>query len=341
MALMELAVDFGSSYITIYKRGEGIVLKEASVVVVSTHKKKREVVESGNAAKNYVRTTMGNAREIYPVREGVVVSVEDASLMMSEFIKRLLPEKIFKPQIRAVVMISSGLTVVERRDVETVMLNAGVKDVILVESPLALLAYTNSVGGLFLDIGGGTTEIAVVSMGGVAECESIKTAGSTFDEAIIRYIKKKHNMLIGAMTAEDVKINIGGVYPRSDAPESMEVKGRDLIKGLPKTVSVTAEELVDVLREPARLILENVHAVLERTPPELIGDLGVNGMILSGGGSLLYGIDRMIEDSTHIRTMIVDDPLACAAHGAGKLLTKLDSMQDGMMNFLRNREMRN
>jgi len=190
-------------------------------------------------------------------------------------------------------------------------------------------------------MGGGTTESAVVSMGGVAECESIKTAGSTFDEAIIRYIKKKHNMLIGAMTAEDVKINIGGVYPRSDAPESMEVKGRDLIKGLPKTVSVTAEELVDVLREPARLILENVHAVLERTPPELIGDLGVNGMILSGGGSLLYGIDRMIEDSTHIRTMIVDDPLACAAHGAGKLLTKLDSMQDGMMNFLRNREMRN
>ena len=168
MALMELAVDFGSSYITIYKRGEGIVLKEASVVVVSTHKKKREVVESGNAAKNYVRTTMGNAREIYPVREGVVVSVEDASLMMSEFIKRLLPEKIFKPQIRAVVMISSGLTVVERRDVETVMLNAGVKDVILVESPLALLAYTNSVGGLFLDIGGGTAEVASVTKNGIS-----------------------------------------------------------------------------------------------------------------------------------------------------------------------------
>ena len=162
MALMELAVDFGSSYITIYKRGEGIVLKEASVVVVSTHKKKREVVESGNAAKNYVKTTMGNAREIYPVREGVVVSVEDASLMMSEFIKRLLPEKIFKPQIRAVVMISSGLTVVERRDVETVMLNAGVKDVVLVESPLALLAYTNSVGGLFL---GSVQNVATADFG--------------------------------------------------------------------------------------------------------------------------------------------------------------------------------
>ena len=193
---------------------------------------------------------------------------------------------------------------------------------------------------MVIDIGGGTTEIAVVSMGGVAECESIKTAGSSFDEAIVRYIKKKHNLLIGAMTAEEIKINIGGLFPRDDAPDSMEVKGRCLIKGLPRTVTVTAEELMDVLREPAKLILENVHSVLERTPPELIGDLGINGMILSGGGSLLYGMDRMIEDSTHIRTMIVDDPLACAAHGAGKLLAQLDNMQDGMMNFLRNREMR-
>lgn len=242
--------------------------------------------------------------------------------------------------------VPSSITGVEERAVIDAAIEAGARRVYLVETAVATaigagVDIKKPDGHMVVDIGGGTTDIAVVSMGGVAECESIKIAGSSFDEAIIRYIKKKHNMLIGAMTAEEVKINIGGVYPRSDVPESMEVKGRDLIKGLPKTVSVTAEELVDVLREPARLILENVHAVLERTPPELIGDLGVNGMILSGGGSMLYGIDRMLEDSTHIRTMIVDDPLACAAHGAGKLLTKLDTMQDGMMNFLRNREMRN
>ena len=242
--------------------------------------------------------------------------------------------------------VPSSITGVEERAVIDAAIEAGARRVYLVETAVATaigagVDIKKPDGHMVVDIGGGTTDIAVVSMGGVAECESIKTAGSTFDEAIIRYIKKKHNMLIGAMTAEEIKINIGGLYPRSDVPESIEVKGRDLIKGLPKTVSVTAEELVDVLREPARLILENIHAVLERTPPELIGDLSVNGMILSGGGSMLYGVDRMIEDSTHIRTMIVDDPLACAAHGAGKLLNKLDIMQDGMMNFLRNREMRN
>ena len=194
---------------------------------------------------------------------------------------------------------------------------------------------------MVIDIGGGTTDVAVVSMGGVVECESIKTAGYSFDEAIIRYIKKKHNLLIGERTAEELKISIGGIELKGGVDSIEEVKGRDLMTGLPKTVEVTASELVDILREPAGLILESVHAVLERTPPELIGDLADNGIIMSGGGSMIFGMDTLVENSTGISTMLVDDPIACTVHGAGKMLGRLDYMQDGMMNFLRNREMKN
>ena len=338
----DIGMDLGTASVLIYIKDKGIVLNEPSVVALD--KNTGKLLKVGADAQAMLGRTPGNIIAIRPLREGVISDYDMSALMLRELVSRITSFSLFKPRI--LMCVPSSITGVEERAVIDAAIEAGARRVYLVETAVATaigagVDIKKPDGHMVVDIGGGTTEIAVVSMGGVAECESIKTAGSTFDEAIIRYIKKKHNMLIGAMTAEEVKINIGGVYPRSDAPESMEVKGRDLIKGLPKTVSVTAEELVDVLREPARLILENVHAVLERTPPELIGDLGVNGMILSGGGSLLYGIDRMIEDSTHIRTMIVDDPLACAAHGAGKLLTKLDSMQDGMMNFLRNREMRN
>ena len=338
----DIAIDLGTDTTILYVAGIGIRLREPTVVTID--RTTGRVLKVGEDARKMLGRTPGNLVSVHPIAAGVISDYDMSALMLRELVSRITSFSLFKPRI--LMCVPSSITGVEERAVIDAAIEAGARRVYLVETAVATaigagVDIKKPDGHMVVDIGGGTTEIAVVSMGGVAECESIKTAGSTFDEAIIRYIKKKHNMLIGAMTAEDVKINIGGVYPRSDAPESMEVKGRDLIKGLPKTVSVTAEELVDVLREPARLILENVHAVLERTPPELIGDLGVNGMILSGGGSLLYGIDRMIEDSTHIRTMIVDDPLACAAHGAGKLLTKLDSMQDGMMNFLRNREMRN
>lgn len=339
-----IGIDLGTANTLVCTRHGGIIIREPSYVTYDT--RTNRVLSVGNEAKAMYGKTPPYVCAMRPLRDGVIADLELTGEMLRVFIRKALGNSIFASRPNIIICIPYGVTDVERKAVEEATLEAGAGSVSLIEEPMAAaigagLPIRAACGCMVVDIGGGTTEIAVVSMGGVAECESIKTAGSTFDEAIIRYIKKKHNMLIGAMTAEEVKINIGGVYPRSDVPESMEVKGRDLIKGLPKTVSVTAEELVDVLREPALLILENVHAVLERTPPELIGDLGVNGMILSGGGSMLYGIDRMLEDSTHIRTMIVDDPLACAAHGAGKLLTKLDTMQDGMMNFLRNREMRN
>lgn len=317
MALMELAVDFGSSYITIYKRGEGIVLKEASVVV-STHKKKREVVESGNAAKNYVRTTMGNAREIYPVREGVVVSVEDASLMMSEFIKRLLPEKVFKPQIRAVVMISSGLTVVERRDVETVMLNAGVKDVVLVESPLALLAYTNSVGGLFLDIGGGTAEVASVTKNGISAACSVNIAGAMLNSKIIDYFVENYGLKIGDYTAEKLKLDVGSMYDNDLS--ATEISGRDVLDGTPRSMEASAKDVRRAISKSIDALIEVVENVLNMTPPELAGEIGKKGIFISGGTSELPGLIEYLGVRLYLPITQLKDYDNAAALGGGVLL---------------------
>ena len=318
MALMELAVDFGSSYITIYKRGEGIVLKEASVGVVSTYKKKREVVESGNAAKNYVRTTMGNAREIYPVREGVVVSVEDASLMMSEFIKRLLPEKIFKPQIRAVVMISSGLTVVERRDVKTVMLNAGVKDVVLVESPLALLAYTNSVGGLFLDIGGGTAEVASVTKNGISAACSVNIAGAMLNSKIIDYFVENYGLKIGDYTAEKLKLDVGSMYDNDLS--ATEISGRDVLDGTPRSMEASAKDVRRAISKSIDALIEVVENVLNMTPPELAGEIGKKGIFISGGTSELPGLIEYLGVRLYLPITQLKDYDNAAALGGGVLL---------------------
>ena len=194
-------------------------------------------------------------------------------------------------------------------------------------------------GHLVIDIGGGTTETAVVSLGGVAECESIRVAGGEFDEAIVRYIRRRHNVLIGAKTAEEVKMSIGCLVQKPDIGLE-EVKGRDLVTGLPKMVQISSAELVDVLMEPAKAILESIHLVLERTPPELVSDISQNGIIMSGGGSLLYGFDRLVEEDTGIRTLVVDDPVSCQAYGAGKMLHALNDMTDGMVNFARKRQLR-
>ena len=194
-------------------------------------------------------------------------------------------------------------------------------------------------GHMVIDIGGGTTEIAIISVGGVVECESIKVAGASFDEAIVKYVRHKHNMLIGLGTAEELKRSIGCVIQRPDVGME-EIKGRSLTNGLPKTVTISSNELIEAFVEPMNHILESIHTVLERTPPQLVGDLDSNGIIMSGGGSLIYGIDRLIERSTGIRTMVVDDPISCASYGAGKMLSHLNDMQDGMMNFYRKRQLK-
>ena len=223
-------------------------------------------------------------------------------------------------------------------------IEAGARKVYLLETAVATalgagIDISKPDGHMIIDIGGGTTEVAVVSVGGVVECESIKTAGSSFDEAIVKYVRRKHNLLIGLGTAEEIKRSIGCVIQRPDVGVE-EVKGRSLTNGLPKTVSITSTDLIEAFVEPMNRILEAVHNVLERTPPQLVGDLDRNGIVMSGGGSLIYGIDRLIERSTGIRTIVVDDPVSCAAYGAGKMLKHLEDMQDGMMNFYRKRQLK-
>lgn len=292
MAVIELAIDFGSSFITVFKRGEGIILKEASVAVISRHKKKREVVEVGNAAKNYIKASMGNAREVYPIREGVVVNVDDASLLMREIIGKVTPDSFFKPQINAIVLISCGLTVVERRDVETVMLNAGVKDVVLVESPIALLAYTNSVGGLFLDIGGGTAEVAGVSKSGIASACSVNIGGTLMNGKIIDYFVEHYGLKIGEYTAEKLKTDIGSMYDNDMS--ATEISGRDVLDGTPRSMEASARDVKQAISKAVDSLIEVVENVLNMTPPELAGEISKKGIFISGGASELPGLIEYI-----------------------------------------------
>jgi len=336
----DMAVDMGTSNTLLYVAGSGISLREPTIVAVDKFSGK--MLKIGDDAKKTLGRTPANIVAIDPIDAGVISDYDMAALMLKEIIGRVTTFSLFKP--RVLICVPSSISGVEERAIIDAGIEAGARRVFLIETAVATAIGTGvdiskPDGHMVVDIGGGTTEIAVVSMGGVVECESIKVAGHSFDEAIIRYIKKKHNMLIGEKTAEELKISIGGILPR---PEVMleEVKGRCLLTGMPKTVDVSSAELFEIMREPAQLILESIHSVLERTPPELAGDIGDNGIILSGAGCLLYGMDRVIEKSTGIPTILVDDPGSCAAYGAGKMLSRLDNMQDGMMNFLRRRQLK-
>lgn len=338
----DIAVDMGTYSTLVNIQGRGVVRREPTVVAVD--KVKGKMMKIGEEAKKTLGRTPANVVAIHPISSGVISDYDMAALMLRELISKETSFSLFKP--RLLLCVPSSISGVEERAVIDAAIEAGARKVYLVETTVATaigagVDIGKPDGHMVIDIGGGTTDVAVVSMGGVAECESIKTAGLTFDEAIIRYIRKTYNILIGARTAEEVKINIGTVLPVGDMDIKQEVKGRCLLTGLPKSVEVSASELYKVLLEPAQLILETVHSVLERTPPELIGDLGENGIIMSGGGCMLRGLDKLVQKSTGIPTMVVDDPVSCAVHGAGKMLGRLDEMQDGMMNFQRNRELKN
>lgn len=335
----DIAVDMGTSNTLVYVAGKGIVLREPTVVAVD---KDGKMVKIGEDAKKTLGRTPANITAIKPISLGVISDYDMAALMLRELVSRITSFSLFKP--RLLLCVPSSITGVEERALIDAAIEAGARKAYLLETSVATaigagVDISKPDGHMVVDIGGGTCEVAVVSMGGVAECESFPTAGDSFDEAIIRYIKRKHDVVIGAKTAEELKIGIGGVIPRPELIEA-EVKGRALLTGLPKTATVTSDEIAEVLAEPAQLILENIHSVLERTPPELVGDLGSNGIILSGSGAMLYGMNTIIEESTGIPTIMVDDPSSCAAYGAGKMLTRLDDMQDGMMNFLRRRQMK-
>ena len=336
----DIAVDMGTSTTLLFEQGKGIAVREPTVVAVSRVTGKIQKV--GQDAQKMLGRTPANIVPIRPVSAGVISDYEMAAQMLQELVNRLTSFSLFKPRVLACV--PSSVTGVEERAMIDAAIEAGARRVYLIETALATamgagVDVAKADGHLIIDIGGGTTEIAVVSAGGVVECESIKTAGGSFDEAIVKYVRRKHNMLIGLTAAEELKRSIGGVMQRADMGEE-EVKGRNLENGMPKTVKLTSNELIEAFVEPMNRILDALHAVLERTPPQLVGDLDKNGIILSGGGSLIYGIDRLIERSTGIRTVMVDDPIACAAYGAGKLLKNLDNMPDGMMNFYRMRQLK-
>ena len=336
-----IAIDMGTTSTMLFESGKGIAAREPTIVAVDKYNGK--ILKIGEEARKMLGRTPANIVAIHPVSSGVISDYEITAYMLRELVSRVTSFSLFKPCLLACV--PSSITGVEERALIDAAIEAGARKVYLLETAVATalgagIDISKADGHMVIDIGGGTTEVAIISVGGVVECESIKTAGGSFDEAIVRYIRNKYNTLIGLSTAEELKRSIGGVIKRPDMG-SEEIKGRNLANGLPKTISVSSEELIEAFVDPMNRILDAVHSVLERTPPQLIGDLDQNGIIMSGGGSLIYGIDRLIERSTGIRTVIVDDAISCATYGAGKMLMHLDELQDGMMNYYRKRQLRN
>jgi rod shape-determining protein MreB len=336
----DIAVDLGTSTTLLFEQGKGVVAREPTVVAVDRINGK--ISKVGQDAQKMLGRTPANIVAIHPVNAGVISDYEMAAQMLRELVSRITSFSLFKPCMLACV--PSSITGVEERAMIDAAIEAGARKVYLLETAIATamgagVDISRPDGHMIIDIGGGTTEIAMISAGGVAECESIKVAGASFDEAIVKYIRRKHNMLISLNAAEEIKRSIGCVMQRPDMGVE-EVKGRNLINGLPKTVSINANELIEAFVDPMNHILEAIHSVLERTSPSLVGDLDTNGIIMSGGGSLIYGMDRLIDRSTGIRTMVVDDPISCAAYGAGKMLKHLDELQEGMRNFYRMRQLK-
>ena len=335
----DIAIDLGTTSTLLYVRGKGVSMREPTVVAVD--KVTGKLLKVGEDAEKMLGRTPANIVAIHPIASGVISDYDMTTRMLQELISRVTSFSFFKP--RVIVTVPSSITGVEERAIIDATIEAGARKVYLLETAVATstgagIDISKPDGHMIVDIGGGTTEIAVISLGGVVECESIKTAGDEFDEAIVKYIRRKHNVMIGLRTAEELKRSIGCAYPRSEV-SSQEVKGRCLLTGLPKAVTVSSNDMIEALEEPLEKLLETIHMVLERTPPELVADISVNGIVMSGGCSLLWGLDKLITSRTGIEAVVVDDPLACAAYGAGKMLRELGNMQEGMINLARRKQM--
>ncbi|MBR0144741.1 MAG: rod shape-determining protein MreB [Clostridia bacterium] len=333
----DIGMDLGTASVLVFVKGKGVVLREPSVVALD--KATGKAIAIGNEAQRMLGRTPGNIIAIRPMRDGVISDYEVTKQMIKEFIRKVCGFRIVKP--RLVICVPSGITEVEERAVIDAGLDSGARQVFLIEEPVAAaigagIDIAKPEGNMIVDIGGGTTDVAVISLGGIVESNSIKVAGDKFDEAIVKYIRRKHNVLVGERTAEEIKINIGCVYPREENLV-LEVKGRCLLTGLPKVIEVTSAETMEAFEETTISIVEAIHLVLERTPPELVGDISSNGIIMTGGGSLVYGFDRLITEHTGIVTHVADDAVSCVVYGTGKALDNLAIMQDGTMNISRRR----
>ena len=323
----DIGIDLGTATVLVYIKGKGIVLREPSVVAIDRNTNKLLAV--GEEARKMIGRTPGNIVAIRPLRDGVISDYDVTERMLKYFINKVCKNRIFKPRI--MVCVPSGVTEVEKRAVVDAAIQAGAKRTYLIEEPIAAaigagVDISKACGCMVVDIGGGTTDIAVISLGGNVVSSSIKIAGDKFDDAIMRYIRKKHSIMIGDRTAEELKIRVGTVYRRKEQVV-MEVRGRNLITGLPNVIKVTSDEMIEALEEPVMNIVEEVHAVLERTPPELAADISDNGILMTGGGCLLYGLDKLIREKTGIKVRIADDAISCVAKGTGKALDNIEAIE--------------
>lgn len=321
MFARDMGIDLGTANTLVYVKGKGIVIQEPSVVAID--RDKREPLAVGLEAKQMLGRTPGNIVAIRPLKDGVIADFDVTMTMLKYFIQRAHPRRgPFRP--RVVIGIPSGVTGVERRAVQDAALQAGAREAYVIEEPMAAaigagLPVDEPTGSMVVDIGGGTTEVAIISLGGLVTAKSIRVAGDEMDEAIVQYVKRTYNMLIGERTGEEVKMVIGSAYP-SGGEEAMDVRGRDLVTGLPRTLRVTADEIRKAMQEPVSAILEAIKVTLENTPPELASDIMDRGIVLTGGGALLKGLDTLISKETGMPVHVADEPLLCVVKGTGKCL---------------------
>ena len=329
MQYTDIGIDLGTASILVYVRGKGVVLKEPSVVAFDRDTNKIKAI--GENARLMLGRTPGNIVAVRPLRQGVISDYTVTEKMMKYFIQKSLGRRLFrKPRIA--VCVPSGVTEVEKKAVEDAIYQAGAREVSIIEEPIAAaigagIDIGKPCGNMIVDIGGGTADIAVISLGGTVVSASIKVAGDDFDEAIVRFLRKRHNLLVGERSAEDLKIKIGCVY-RTREEEFMDIRGRDLVTGLPKTVNVSSYELEEALRDTVEQIVDTIHSVLEKTPPELAADIADRGIVLTGGGALVSGLEELIHSRTGINTMTAEDPLTAVAIGTGKFVEFLASYKE-------------
>ena len=338
----DLGIDLGTANVLIYVDGKGVVIREPAVVAVD--KNTGNILEVGAAARNMLGRTPGNVVAMHPLKDGVISDHEMTVKMLQAFFREAAKSSLFTPKPRVVISVPSGVTEVEERTVINAAIDAGARRAYLIEEPLAAalgagLDIKGPNGQMIVDIGCGTTDVAVLSLNGVAVSSSIKVAGDAFDEAIGRYVRRKHGVVIGQVTAEDVKIQIGSVFPRPETV-SMNIKGRDAKTGMPRELTLLSTEIYQVLSRPAKQIADEVLSVLEQTSPELVSDISENGITLTGGCSQIWGMDKLLTERTGVLCTLADDPDSCVAYGCGKSLAWINHMQEGPINIARKRMMR-
>lgn len=332
----EVGIDLGTANTLVYLKGKGVILREPSVVAVNNHT--GQVLAVGLDAKQMIGRTPGNITAIRPLKDGVIADFETTQGMLKYFIKKAVGNNpLARP--RVVICVPSGVTEVEKRAVVDSAMSAGAKEAFLIEEPMASaigsgLPVAEPSGSMVVDIGGGTSEVAVISLGGVVVSRSLRVAGDEFDDAIIHYIKKEYNLMIGERTAEDIKLKIGSAYPQ-DREETYDVSGRDLVTGLPKELAISSEEIRESLREPINSIVDSIKFTLEKTPPELASDIMERGIMLTGGGAMLKGFDRLISEETGIPVFTAEQPIDCVVLGTGKVLEELDTLSTVLLSSRR------